>query len=52
MNNIKLDKFHNFLELKNFKEAEVEIIKLLNIEPNSYLLLTCYANVLFLQNNF
>jgi predicted O-linked N-acetylglucosamine transferase (SPINDLY family) len=52
LNNNKLDNFYNFLELKNYKEAEIEIIKLLSVEPNNCQLLNNYANILYLQNNF
>jgi predicted O-linked N-acetylglucosamine transferase (SPINDLY family) len=51
LDNTKLDKFYNFLELKNFKEAEIEIINLLSEQPRNCLFLNNYANTLYLQNN-
>lgn len=51
MDNNKLNNFFYFLELKDYKKAEVEIIKLLSNEPKNSSYLSCYANLLYLQSD-
>ena len=51
MDNTKLDKFYNLLRLKNYDEAETEIINLLSDQPDNCLFLNNYANTLYLQDN-
>ena len=52
MQNKDLINFYKFIQANQINEANNEINKLLQMEPNNFLFLHCYAFVLFQQNNF
>jgi predicted O-linked N-acetylglucosamine transferase (SPINDLY family) len=52
MQNKDLINFYKYIEANKINEANNEINKLLQMEPNNFLFLHCYAIVLFQQNNF
>jgi predicted O-linked N-acetylglucosamine transferase (SPINDLY family) len=52
MQNKELINFYQFIQAKQINEANNEINKLLQTEPNNFLFLHCHAFVLFQQNNF
>jgi len=52
MQNKDLINFYQFIQANQINEANNEINKLLQTEPNNFLFLHCYAFVLFQQKNF
>ncbi len=52
MQNKDLNNFYQYIQANQINEADNEINKLLELEPNNFLFLHCRAFVLFQQNNF
>ena len=52
MLNKNLNNFYKYIQANQINEANKEINKLLQSDPNDFLLLHCLANVLYKKNNF
>jgi len=52
MQNKDLNNFYKYIQVNQINEANNEINKLLQLDPDNFLFLHCYAFVLFKQNNF
>ena len=52
MLNKNLNNFYKYIQANQIDEANNEINKLLQSDPDDFLLLHCLANVLYKKNNF
>lgn len=52
MQNNDLNNFHKYIQANQINEANNEINKLLQLDPDNFLFLHCYGFILLKQNNF
>ena len=52
MLNKNLNNFYKYIQANQINEANNEINKLIQSDPDDFLLLHCLANVLYKKNNF